>query len=279
MFKFNKIVSLVSLALIAACSGYEDSAQEEGFDDEVFAEELGQVEQAYVTQQATSGASRRWTGVLVSSGSTVKDTCQSLQAAGSQCFVPSSKTITVTSNVGGSGCTAASLANMKARVTEYVGSLSTALSGSGWSVTEVAGGATVSFFCEVGLVGGGTDVANYVRVDALGPGTLLTETLPGSFTKMPQWMVNVDGNAVEVLGTSALNDVKAMRHAVGHGLVKAFGVGRSSNSGFVSNAVISGSGDLQVGAFSAGELCRTRNYSTTGATSYATSQTANCSND
>jgi len=274
----NKFHIALVLAALVGCGGYDVDSDVASYDDTEAA--VGQVEQAYVTQQATSGASRKWTGVLRSTaGGLVKDSCQSLQAGSSVCYVPGNKTMRI--SAANNNCTQAAFDNMNLRVDEAIANANTALSGSGWVLIKgTPADSEFDFQCDTYMPGGTTEINDYVQawdVDSLK--VILSESLPGEFYRTNAFIVYVDGDAVLALGTSQLNDVKAMRHAVGHGLVKGLGVGRSSNSGVVSRSTISGSGDLSVGILSPGELCRTRNYALGNTSQYGTSTSANCSND
>jgi hypothetical protein len=272
-------LSFVLVALALACGGVDNG---DLFDD-ASAEldggaALGSVEQAFTTQQATSGASRRWTGVIRSSGGgLVKDTCQSLQSTSVVCYVPNDKVFTVSR--GNNNCSEPAYLNFSARVDEYIAAAQTELAGSGWTVSAIGGIGELDLVCDTYPVGAGTDVAAYVDVFEAGDThATLTETLPGTFITTNLWAAYVDGEAIMSMANTTLNRVKAMRHAVGHAFVKPFGVGRSSNSGFVSNLNITGSGDLATGIFSAGEKCRVRNF-VAGGSSLGLSQSANCAND
>ena len=269
------LVSFLALAFAGACSG--ESADFES-------EELGQAEQPYVTQQATSGSSLLWTGVheAVAATRQVKSSCQSGMNAVSTCYVPQSKGISLAAV--NTSCSSTSFSRMVTSVANTAAILNTLLSPQGWTVSVAPAGqfATVVVACDTSLPGTGTDVDDYSRTFAgpcLGACGLLNESLPGTFFTKSSWTakVNVTASRSAVLTEPAA--VANINHAVGHAVIKAFGVGRGGLVGFSSFPTMNFSSSTSPGILNNGELCRTRGYSVTAPSNvYTTSTSSNCVN-
>jgi len=279
----QKLGCYTAAILMLACSGeareYDDGVETvyEGTE-----QKLGQAELAYRTQESQgAAASKLWTGAFRNgvSNTESKDVCQSAQSATGTCYVPGNKVVQV--RMTNTSCSSTSFSRMTAAVGAVVGELQSVLASTGWLIsTTVTELGNVLITCDTSFPGTGNDVYSYAR--ALAGGTSapdLVESLPGRFVQNTQWTMAVDVTALREHVTTEPDAVKTIRHAVGHMLIKAVGVGRISVlPNFAASPTLVFSGDGARPALSPGQLCRTTKF-VTGGLDYTKIDTGNCANN
>lgn len=287
--KYAAIITALG-ALSLACGGtYNPDGEQITWDDiasvgETEDAELGQLEQAYTSQMspAGSGSPRLWTGVQGQTG-LLTDACHTSQNNSTICNIPRTKTVhVVTLNLS---CSTSEYNQFKNDLFSIVNEMALVhLPGSGWSfaVNSQSTFYTIGMNCSSASASG-TDITDYVFVQPIGSIDVLSEPFQGSWvTTLPnqffgEMQATIRHRALNTLGASPQQDAQLRRHGMAHALQKALGNGAqnlATGAHATQTFLVPG---VSVALFSAGELCRTRNY-VTGGSAFFVNASAGCPN-